>query len=77
MYIGKTKPVCYYLSSIGLGESESCPENTGEEDTPLLTQDFLKRQAEFESSLEKTIKDSERRILQWIAFKMGASGMHS
>ena len=59
------KPICKYLSSIGLGEGEKCPDASDYElqNHPLSHNEFLVKQADFENNIQEAIKASETRIL--------------
>jgi len=55
-------PVCKYLSSVGLGRGEKCPDASDDwgKDQPLTRKELL----EFESNIQDAIRSSERRILR-------------
>ena len=66
------KPVCRYLSSVGLGKGESCPDASDmtEEDHPLSHDEFLGKQADFENNIQEALKGSETRILHAVKSMM-------
>ncbi|KAL7543156.1 hypothetical protein ACHAXR_013255 [Thalassiosira sp. AJA248-18] len=60
------KPVCRYLSSVGLGKGEKCPDASDIDllnDHPLSHHEFVGQQADFENNIQEAIKASETRIL--------------
>ena len=66
------KPVCNYLSSVGLGKGESCPDasDTMEKDHPLSRNEYMGKQMELESQIQESIRASEIRILHAVKSMM-------
>lgn len=60
------RPICKYLTSIGLGLGEQCPDASDygvDFDQPLSHREFMGQQADFESNIQEAIKASETRVL--------------
>ncbi len=68
------KPVCKYLSSVGLGKGESCPDAsdvmTEKGNHPLSRNEFMGRQLEMEGQIQESIRASEIRILHAVKSMM-------
>ena len=66
-------PVCRYLSSVGLGQGEKCPDASDydeKDNQPLSNKDYASKQADFEHNIQEAIKESETRILHAVKSMM-------